>query len=1226
MNTASHNTTRQRLALSGLGLALICLLTLVAGAPAAYGQWVDTGLVQNNSFEANGLPGAWPHYTATINNWSLGGPGGKMINSDASGPFHEVAFLGNVPHGTYVAGAQGAGNTFSQAISGLVNGRWYRLDFYTNERFNDGGVMDLRVLMGSQIILPTTTITPTNPYRFFQQQFNYNAATGNTLILETLNATGDATILFDYVRILTPISYVVGYSPSPAAGGSISGPTSINHTGTPGDGITVTAVTNAGYTLNSIVASNGTISGSGASRTFSGVTANTTVTANFTPNNYTVTFDPQSGTAPAPASKVVTYNAAYGALATTARNGYTLAGWFTAPTGGTQITAGSTVTTASNHTLYAQWTPNTYTVTFDAQGGSTAVPASKSVTYASTYGALATTSRTGYTFNGWFTAASGGTQVTSATPVTITANQTLFAQWTANTYTVTFDAQGGSAAVPATKVVTFGTTYGTLATTSRSGYTFLGWFTAPTGGTQVSTGSTVGTASDHTLYAQWAANSYTVTFDGQGGTAPAPATKSVTYDAAYGALATTSRTGYTFAGWFTAPTGGTEITAASTVATASDHTLYAQWTANTYTVTFNAQGGSAAVPATLQVDFGSAYGTLATTSRTGYTFNGWFTAPTGGTLVTAATTVATASDHTLYAQWTASTYTVSFNSQGGSTPSPSTKQVSYDAAYGTLPSTSRSGYTLAGWFTAPTGGTQVTAATIVSTASAHTLYAQWTANTHTLTFNANGGTTPVPATKIVTYDSAYGALATTSRSGYTFVGWFTAPSGGTEVTAATIVTTNASHTVFAQWAGLSATVTFDAQGGAAAVPATKVVTVGSPYGALATTSRTGYTFVGWFTAPTGGTEVTAATTVTTATDHTLYARWTGVVYTVTFDAQGGTAPAPATKPVGYDLPYGALATTSRTGYAFNGWYTAPTGGTEVTAATIVATASNHTLYAQWTANSYTVSFDAQGGTAGVPASKSVTYGSAYGALATTSRGGFTFAGWYTAPSGGTLVTAATTVTTASNHTLYAQWATNSFTVAYAAVPVAGGIVSGPPSVPEGGAINFTVTANAGWAVDNVSASNGTVALVSGSDYSLSGVTAATTVTAQFVAIVNCDPAVSESLMANVGDDICLEVSNACNATAGAYTWSFEPAAGGPAQTVPDEFNAELCLTDVQPEDSGTYVAVFENGDTTVMASYTVELTVTSGLPVAGGIGLGLGASLMALAGALAMGRTRKPKK
>jgi uncharacterized repeat protein (TIGR02543 family) len=97
----------------------------------------------------------------------------------------------------------------------------------------------------------------------------------------------------------------------------------------------------------------------------------------------------------------------------------------------------------------------------------------------------------------------------------------------------------------------------------------------------------------------------------------------------------------------------------------------------------------------------------------------------------------------------------------------------------------------------------VTAATVVTTAADHTLYAQWTANTYTVTFDPNGGSTPVPTSKVVTYGSAYGTLATTSRTGYTFNGWFTAASGGTQVTAATVVTTAADHTLYAQWTALS---------------------------------------------------------------------------------------------------------------------------------------------------------------------------------------------------------------------------------------------------------------------------------------------------------------------------------------------------------------------------------------------------------------------------------------
>ncbi len=215
------------------------------------------------------------------------------------------------------------------------------------------------------------------------------------------------------------------------------------------------------------------------------------------------------------------------------------------------------------------------------------------------------------------------------------------------------------------------------------------------------------------------------------------------------------------------------------------------------------------------------------------------------------------------------------------------------------------------------------------------------------------------------------------------------------------------------------TVTFDVQGGSAASPSAITVTYGSPYGTLPTTSRSGYSFAGWFTAVSGGTEVTAATIVTEGSDHTLYAHWSGDSYTVIFDAQGGSTPSSIS--VTYGTSYGTLPSTSLENYTFNGWFTAASGGTQVTVDTIVTTNSDHTLYAQWTGNSYTVSFDPNGGSTPDPASISVTYGSAYGTLATTTLTGYTLDGWFTAASGGTQVTPATTVTDASNHTLYAQW-------------------------------------------------------------------------------------------------------------------------------------------------------------------------------------------------------------
>jgi uncharacterized repeat protein (TIGR02543 family) len=158
---------------------------------------------------------------------------------------------------------------------------------------------------------------------------------------------------------------------------------------------------------------------------------------------------------------------------------------------------------ASNQTLYAQWDAIKSTVTFDGNGGSTP-SASITVTYGSTYGTLPNTSRAGYTFNGWYTAASGGTKVASDTKVTITSAQTLYAQWIANTYKLTYNANGGSVST-SSKTVTYGNTYGSLPTPTRDYYTFKGWYTASSGGSQVSSSTKMG-AENTTIYAQWTLN------------------------------------------------------------------------------------------------------------------------------------------------------------------------------------------------------------------------------------------------------------------------------------------------------------------------------------------------------------------------------------------------------------------------------------------------------------------------------------------------------------------------------------------------------------------------------------------------------------------------------------------------------------------------------------------------------------------------------------------------
>lgn len=143
-------------------------------------------------------------------------------------------------------------------------------------------------------------------------------------------------------------------------------------------------------------------------------------------------------------------------------------------------------------------------------------------------------------------------------------------------FTVTLNANGGNVSTNSIKV-TVGNTYSSLPTPTRKGYTFAGWYTAATGGTKIVNGTSVTTAANHTLYAQWTAKSYTISYDANGGNCPVD-TQSIKYDAEFINIPTAERNGYVFDGWYSSVSGGTKYTISSKMTTDSNINLYAHWT------------------------------------------------------------------------------------------------------------------------------------------------------------------------------------------------------------------------------------------------------------------------------------------------------------------------------------------------------------------------------------------------------------------------------------------------------------------------------------------------------------------------------------------------------------------------------------------------------------------------------------------------------------------------
>ncbi len=251
-------------------------------------------------------------------------------------------------------------------------------------------------------------------------------------------------------------------------------------------------------------------------------------------------------------------------------------------------------------------------------------------------------------------------------------------------YTVTyFGNNNTSGSVPVDSTTYFqGDTVEVLGNTGaleRTNYTFDGWNTQEDGeGNRRDPGDTflMGTANVE-LHAIWAINTPTVTFMPEDGSTPTPETKQVTYGETYGSLATTSRTGYSFDGWYDAASGGNEITAASTVTKNYDHNLYAYWTARTYDLFFDEEGGDAVLDTSVIYD--SAYGSLPVPIREGYAFGGWWTGDNGtGSQVISSTTVTTAGNHTLHAKWDINSYSVTYNVNGATSGSVPAGPTDYD--------------------------------------------------------------------------------------------------------------------------------------------------------------------------------------------------------------------------------------------------------------------------------------------------------------------------------------------------------------------------------------------------------------------------------------------------------------------------------------------------------------------------------------------------------------------
>lgn len=567
-------------------------------------------------------------------------------------------------------------------------------------------------------------------------------------------------------------------------------------------------------------------------------------------------------------------------------------------------------------------------------------------------------------------------------------------------YTIAFNSNGGATIEDLTFKAGDNVS---LPVPERPGYTFAGWYS-----NEMLTGNPLfslpdASAGNKEFWAAWTEAEYNITY--KDGTRNLTAqsgwvTKYKDADAVNAIALPTSveKDGYTFIGWYTNAdlTGDavTEIPAGST----GDKTFWSKWDAVEYTVTYVTNIDGYEIPQAKYTTVSNL--TLATPEAQQYrTFDGWYETPDFSTRKLTQINRGTTGDKTLYGKWNGEEYDITYNLNGGSF----TGNYPQKHVYGTatrLVAPEKADSTFAGWYdNAEFTGDPVTELA----ADRHegiTLYARFSDVDFTISYELDGGrfagVYPQGFKEGETVE-----LVAPVKDGYTFAGWFeTADKTGTAVTTLSGKTDNVQ--LYAKWTLEEYTITYELNGGALGGRQTTSYNVESGNINLTsnahTPTRTGYVFDGWYSnAEFIGENVRRIASGSTG-NKTLYAKWTIEQYVVRYELSGGSLGVQSTSvqfTVEDAVPLPATDPT-RNGYTFAGWFT----DAEFTTAAQpipVGTTGSKTVYAKWNANTYTITYDANGGTmpTGEYATEYVTNTDTIW-LPVPTLSGKVFGGWYEA--------------------------------------------------------------------------------------------------------------------------------------------------------------------------------------------------------------------------------------
>lgn len=627
------------------------------------------------------------------------------------------------------------------------------------------------------------------------------------------------------------------------------------------------------------------------------------------------------------------------------RTGYEVKSWTTSTGKAWDMSAPLT----GDILLKAQWTPEVYTINFEApnEEGCPPVPSgegAKQITYGKTLSRPSYPADgqkwLGHTFQGWYTEEDGEGQKWKFSDEPgadkVEGPMTLHAYWTLDEYTVSFQTYQGDENPPEAETgLHYGEPIPEPSEPSRDRYEFLGWMTEDGRPWDFSSDTITG---DMSLYAGWQGEPVDVILNVKyepENEDPGKVLQVTLEDVRYGdfltreqvedqnTTATKQRPGYTLNGWYTGEEYQDEqlwdFTGNQVLPEGNELMLYAHWTWDEYTVQFITYKGDSSVPS----QNGLRYGNLVTRpvpdpSRAHYTFNAWYTDPdiTDETTIWDFAKSTVTGDMSLYASWIPDVYTLSFETNGGSGLDP------VEVTYGTyVPAdnlkTTKAGYVLTGWYRdAELTQPFLPASEYVD--KTMTIYAKWELQKYTVRYHYRVSEES-DEEEVVTYKEIYKVgeyLAKPNKTipHKTLSNWYKDPvyqdkwvfkrdqvQGDTDL--------------YAYWSDTEYTVHFETYDG------TEIQDVKMLWGDQPEQPkdpvRTGYTFKGWFK-DADGKEPWSFEEDFVDGDTTIYSGWEANLYTVSFDTAGGSA-APESQTVAYDSLIAEPAVPVRDGFVFDGW-------------------------------------------------------------------------------------------------------------------------------------------------------------------------------------------------------------------------------------------------------------------------------------------------------------------